>query len=55
MDEYRNRKREYSNSRDEGSKGRMLDALEDVQQKQGSPYYEKAGNPFCDQKEKEKI
>lgn len=29
MDEYRNRKREYSNSRDEGSKGRMLDALED--------------------------
>lgn len=28
MDEYRNRKREYSNSRDEGSKGRMLDALE---------------------------
>lgn len=30
MDEYRNRKREYSNSRDEESKGRMLDALEDV-------------------------
>nr|WP_304429398.1 hypothetical protein [uncultured Acetatifactor sp.] len=30
MDEYRNRKREYSNSRDEGSKGRMLDALEDL-------------------------
>ena len=29
MDEYRNRKREYSNSRDEGSKGRMLDALEE--------------------------
>lgn len=29
MDEYRNRKREYSNNRDEGSKGRMLDALED--------------------------
>ena len=29
MDEYRNRKREYSNSRDESSKGRMLDALED--------------------------
>lgn len=29
MDEYRNRKREYSNSRDEGSKVRMLDALED--------------------------
>ena len=29
MDEYRNRKMEYSNSRDEGSKGRMLDALED--------------------------
>ena len=29
MDEYRNRKREYSNSQDEGSKGRMLDALED--------------------------
>lgn len=29
MDEYRNRKREYSNSRDEESKGRMLDALED--------------------------
>lgn len=29
MDEYRNRKREYSNSRDEGSKERMLDALED--------------------------
>ena len=29
MDEYRKRKREYSNSRDEGSKGRMLDALED--------------------------
>lgn len=29
MDEYRNRKREYSNRRDEGSKGRMLDALED--------------------------
>ena len=30
MDEYRNRKREYSNSRDEGSKERMLDALEGV-------------------------
>lgn len=30
MDEYRNRKREYSNSRDEGSKERMLDALECV-------------------------
>lgn len=29
MEEYRNRKMEYSNSRDEGSKGRMLDALED--------------------------
>ena len=29
MDEYRCRKMEYSNSRDEGSKGRMLDALED--------------------------
>lgn len=29
MDEYRNRKREYSNSRDEGSKEKMLDALED--------------------------
>lgn len=29
MDEYRSRKMEYSNSRDEGSKGRMLDALED--------------------------
>lgn len=29
MDEYRNRKREYSNSRDEGSKERMLNALED--------------------------
>lgn len=29
MDEYRKRKSEYSNSRDEGSKGRMLDALED--------------------------
>ncbi len=29
MDEYRSRKIEYSNSRDEGSKGRMLDALED--------------------------
>jgi len=29
MDEYRNRKREYSNSRDEASKGRMLNALED--------------------------
>lgn len=29
MDEYRNRKREYSNSRDEGTKNRMLDALED--------------------------
>lgn len=30
MDEYRTRKREYSNSRDEGSKERMLDALEGV-------------------------
>ena len=30
MDEYRSRKREYSNSRDEGSKERMLDALEGV-------------------------
>ena len=30
MDEYRNRKREYSNSRDERSKGRMLDALEEI-------------------------
>lgn len=29
MDKYRDHKREYSNSRDEGSKGRMLDALED--------------------------
>lgn len=29
MDEYRNRKREYSNNRDEGSKEKMLDALED--------------------------
>ncbi len=29
MEEYRNRKMEYSSSRDEGSKGRMLDALED--------------------------
>lgn len=29
MDKYREHKREYSNSRDEGSKGRMLDALED--------------------------
>lgn len=29
MDEYRNRKREYSNSRDEGTKNKMLDALED--------------------------
>ena len=29
MDEYRNRKREYSNSRDDGTKNRMLDALED--------------------------
>ena len=29
MEEYRSRKMEYSNSRDEGSKGRMLDALED--------------------------
>lgn len=29
MDRYRESKREYSNSRDEGSKGRMLDALED--------------------------
>lgn len=29
MDRYRQSKREYSNSRDEGSKGRMLDALED--------------------------
>ena len=29
MDEYRNRKMEYSNSRDDGSKERMLNALED--------------------------
>ena len=29
MDKDREHKREYSNSRDEGSKGRMLDALED--------------------------
>lgn len=29
MDRYRESKREYSNSRDESSKGRMLDALED--------------------------
>lgn len=29
MERYREHKREYSNSRDEGSKGRMLDALED--------------------------
>ena len=29
MEKYRERKKEYSNSRDEGSKGRMLDALED--------------------------
>lgn len=29
MDEYRNRKREYSNSRDEGSKEKMLIALND--------------------------
>ncbi len=29
MDEYRSRKMEYSNSRDEGSKERMLNALED--------------------------
>ena len=29
MDEYRNRKREYSNSRDEGSKEKMLRALDD--------------------------
>lgn len=29
MDEYRRRKSEYSNSRDEGTKGKMLDALED--------------------------
>lgn len=29
IDKYREHKREYSNSRDEGSKGRMLDALED--------------------------
>lgn len=29
MDKYREHKREYSNSRDEGSKGRMLDALDD--------------------------
>lgn len=29
MDRYRQRKREYSNSRDEGSKNKMLDALED--------------------------
>ena len=30
MDEYKNRKREYSNSRDEGSKEKMLDALVNV-------------------------
>lgn len=29
MDRYRQSKREYSNSRDEGSKSKMLDALED--------------------------
>ena len=29
MDEYRSRKMEYSNSRDDGSKERMLNALED--------------------------
>ncbi len=29
MDEYRSRKMEYSNSRDDGAKNRMLDALED--------------------------
>lgn len=29
IERYRERKKEYSNSRDEGSKGRMLDALED--------------------------
>lgn len=29
MDRYRKSKREYSNSRDEGSKNKMLDALED--------------------------
>lgn len=29
MDKYREHKREYSNSRDEGSKNKMLDALED--------------------------
>lgn len=29
MDRYRQSKREYSNSRDEGSKNKMLDALED--------------------------
>ena len=29
MDEYRNRKREYSNSRDDMTKNKMLDALED--------------------------
>lgn len=29
MDEYRNRKREYSNSRDDMAKNKMLDALED--------------------------
>lgn len=29
MDEYRSRKMEYSNSRDDGTKNRMLDALED--------------------------
>lgn len=29
IDKYREHKREYSNRRDEGSKGRMLDALED--------------------------
>lgn len=30
MEKYRERKKEYSNSRDDGSKGRMLDALEDL-------------------------
>lgn len=29
MDEYRSRKMEYSNNRDDGTKNRMLDALED--------------------------
>lgn len=29
MDEYRSRKMEYSNSRDDGAKNKMLDALED--------------------------